>query len=309
MSVSHRYREAYMLRVHGCDRLEAAPLLAQIQQNAAILWSKFGIQQLIRSLPYVLPLIRFHWFPFRVGVMQGGREGLVRRKIRLPNRPGGLPRLPAAKPLEAPFTIRRLRRSELPADTVALARFLIGKIVVRELPGVRLSGRIVETEAYPQRDPAAHHFRGPTPRNRSMFLRRGHAYVYFSYGNHFMLNVSAEIPGIGGGVLIRALEPLDGIQRMQHHRKTTRLLDLARGPGRLASALRIDRSLDGADLCAPGPLWLGAIVTPRTPTTEPRRALLLGKSPRIGITRAAHRLFRFYERGSPFVSGPSRLRS
>lgn len=204
--------------------------------------------------------------------------------------------------------VRRLRRPELPADTVALARFLIGKIVVRELPDVRLSGRIVETEAYPQRDPAAHHFRGPTARNRSMFLRRGHAYVYFSYGNHFMLNVSAEIPGIGGGVLIRALEPLDGIPQMEHHRKTTRLLDLARGPGRLASALRIDRSLDGIDLCAAGPLWLGTIVSPRSSAMKPR-ALLLGNSTRIGITRAAHRLFRFYERGSPFVSGPSSLRS
>jgi DNA-3-methyladenine glycosylase len=189
-----------------------------------------------------------------------------------------------------------------------MARFLVGKIVVRELSGVRLSGRIVETEAYPQRDPAAHHFRGPTPRNRSMFLRRGHAYVYFSYGNHFMLNVSAEIPGIGGGVLIRALEPLEGIPQMEQHRKTTRLLDLARGPGRLASALRIDRSLDGIDLCAPGPLWLGVLISPRSSAIAPRRALLLGKSPRIGITHAAHRLFRFYERGSPFVSGPLRLR-
>jgi DNA-3-methyladenine glycosylase len=214
----------------------------------------------------------------------------------------------AQTPDQPPAPIRRLRRSELPADTVALARYLIGKIVVRELPGTRLSGRIVETEAYPQRDPAAHHFRGPTPRNRSMFLRRGHAYVYFSYGNHFMLNVSAEIPGVGGGVLIRALEPLDGIQQMELHRNTTRLLDIARGPGRLAAALRIDRSLDGTDLCAPGPLWLGAIVNPRSSAMEPRRALQLGKSPRIGITRAAHRLFRFYERGSPFVSGPSSLR-
>jgi DNA-3-methyladenine glycosylase len=216
--------------------------------------------------------------------------------------------LPPVTPREALISIRRLRRSELPADTVALARFLIGKIVVRELRGLRLSGRIVETEAYPQRDPAAHHFRGPTPRNRSMFLRRGHAYVYFSYGNHFMLNVSAEIPGIGGGVLIRALEPLEGIHQMEEHRKTTRLLDLARGPGRLASALHIDRSLDGADLCAPGPLWLGAIKPPRHPAPGGRRALLLGQSPRIGITRAAHRLLRFYERGSPFVSGPLSFR-
>ena len=217
--------------------------------------------------------------------------------------------MPAQMPPQTPISIRRLRRSELPADTIALARFLIGKIVVRKLPGLRLSGRIVETEAYPPRDPAAHHFRGPTPRNRSMFLRRGHAYVYFSYGNHFMLNVSAEIPGIGGGVLIRALQPIEGIEKMEDHRNTTRLLDLARGPGRLASALRIDRSLDGTDLCAPGPLWLGVITNP--PTAGPERGSLsrLGKSPRIGITRAAHRLLRFYERGSPFVSGPLSLRS
>jgi DNA-3-methyladenine glycosylase len=212
------------------------------------------------------------------------------------------------KPPNLPIPIRRLRRTELPAGTVALARFLIGKIVVRELPGARLSGRIVETEAYPQRDPAAHHFRGPTQRNRSMFLRRGHAYVYFSYGNHFMLNVSAEVAGIGGGVLIRALEPLEGIKQMEQHRKTTRLLDLTRGPGRLASALHIDRSLDATDLCAPGPLWLGTITTRRTPIPPVRPSLVLGKSPRIGITRAAHRLLRFYERGSPFVSGPRSLR-
>jgi DNA-3-methyladenine glycosylase len=141
-----------------------------------------------------------------------------------------------------------------------------------------------------------------------MFLRRGHAYVYFSYGNHFMLNVSAEIVGIGGGVLIRALEPLQGIPQMEIHRQTTRLLDLTRGPGRLASALRIDRSLDGVDLCAPGPLWLGTVAAARGSAASPRQTLILGRSPRIGITRAAHRLLRFYQRGSPFVSGPLRLR-
>lgn len=209
------------------------------------------------------------------------------------------------------LSIRRLRRTELPADTVTLARFLLGKLVVRELPSGRIVGRIVETEAYPLQDPAAHHFRGPTPRNRSMFLRRGHAYVYFSYGNHFMLNVSAELAGVGGGVLIRALEPLEGIERMQQHRGTTRLLDLTRGPGRLASALKIDRELDGVDLCAPGPLWLGALARPRPEESFPndRRVGTLGKSPRIGITRAAHRLLRFYERGSPYVSGPAALRN
>jgi DNA-3-methyladenine glycosylase len=207
-------------------------------------------------------------------------------------------------------SIRRLRRSELPPQTIALARFLIGKIIVRELPSGRMAGRIVETEAYPPRDPAAHHFRGPTPRNRSLFLRRGHAYVYFTYGNHFMLNVSSETPGVGGGVLIRALEPIDGIDQMERHRATTRLLDLARGPGRLASAFQIDRRVDGIDLCAPGPLWLGVLSPSRnTSGGEKSLARRLGISPRIGITHAAHRLLRFYERGSRFVSGSARLRA
>jgi DNA-3-methyladenine glycosylase len=200
--------------------------------------------------------------------------------------------------------IRRLRRSELPVDTVALARFLIGKMVVRELPEGRLGGRIVETEAYPRGDPAAHHYNGPTPRNRSMYLSRGHAYVYFTYGNHFMLNVSSERSGVAGGVLIRALEPLEGLAQMEAHRHTTRPLDLTRGPGRLASALRIDRSLDGIDLCHSGLLWLGK---PAPGVTA--GALLVARSRRIGITRAAHRLLRFYERGNPFVSGPARLRA
>jgi DNA-3-methyladenine glycosylase len=214
----------------------------------------------------------------------------------------------------ARISIRRLRRAELPTGTIALARFLIGKVIVRELPSATLSGRIVETEAYPPRDPAAHHFRGPTPSNRSMFLRRGHAYVYFTYGNHFMLNVSAEFPEVGGGVLLRALEPLDGIEQMHLHRETTHLLDLTRGPGRLASALQIDRRLDGIDLCAPGPLWLGTLLRHgtrqkhRTSRSSGAVSSNIGTSKRIGITRAAHRLLRFYERGNPFVSGPSRLR-
>ena len=233
---------------------------------------------------------------------------------------------PNAVPSDQPpiLFVRRLGRGELPMQTVALARFLIGKVIVRELDGERLAGRIVETEAYPPGDPAAHHFRGPTPRNRSMFLHRGYAYVYFSYGNHFMFNVSSEAPGVGGGVLIRALEPLVGIPLMQTHRKTGRLLDLTRGPGRLACALQIDRRLDGCDLCVSGPLWLGEQVStkrvaPDTAclTVGPRASgaalgavlLAIGRSPRIGITRAAHRILRFYERRNPFVSGPLRLRS
>jgi DNA-3-methyladenine glycosylase len=208
--------------------------------------------------------------------------------------------------------IRLLRRSELPVGTIALARYLIGKIVVRDLPDLRMAGRIVETEAYPPKDSAAHHYRGPTPRNQAMFLERGYSYVYFSYGNHFMLNVSAEVPGVGGGILIRALEPLEGIAEMERRRGTHRLYDLTRGPGRLAQALHIDRSVNALDLCAPGPIWLGELTSPRTPNAErleldrPPR-LRMGVSRRIGITKAAHRLLRFYERGSRFVSGTARL--
>ena len=200
----------------------------------------------------------------------------------------------------ASVAIRRLRRAELPVDTVRLAQDLIGKVLVHDLPEGRLSGRIVETEAYVVGDAAGHAFRGPTPRNRSLFLGRGHAYVYRAYGISWMLNVSSEVAGVGAGVLLRALEPLEGIALMAAHRGTSRLLDLARGPGRLAAALRVDRGLDGVDLCANGPLWLGAIA--QVPGA-------IARSVRIGLSREVDRLLRFYECGSPFVSGPKALRS
>lgn len=187
---------------------------------------------------------------------------------------------------------------------MTLARDLLGRILFYDSPKGLLSGRIVETEAYPPGDPAGHHYRGPTRRNRSLFLRHGHCYVYFTYGNHFMLNVSSEGTDVGGGVLIRAVEPLDGVATMQRHRKTTRLLDLTRGPGRLAAALRIDRRYDGLDLCGSGPLWLGTIDSSAIHPAAP-----IGTTVRIGITRAAHCLYRFFERGNPFVSGPKRLLS
>lgn len=191
-----------------------------------------------------------------------------------------------------------LTRAGLPVDTATLARSLIGKIVVRELPEGLVSGRIVETEAYVIGDAAAHAYRGMTPRNRTLFLERGHAYVYLAYGISWMLNVSAETAGIGGGVLIRALEPLEGIPIMQENRGTERLRDLTRGPGRLAQALRIDRRLDGLDLCRKGPLWLAK---------DGHRAGDIGQSIRIGITKNADSLLRFYLRESPFVSGPKSL--
>jgi DNA-3-methyladenine glycosylase len=195
--------------------------------------------------------------------------------------------------------LRRLRRAELPVDTVKLARYLIGKVVVHDVAAGRLAGRIVETEAYPIGDPAGHAFRGKTPRNSSLFLGRGHAYVYFVYGSSFMLNVTSEVHAVGGGVLLRALEPLAGIELMQDSRATERLIDLARGPGRLAEAMQIDLRQDGLDLCAAGPLWLAA-------TAQDTGAI--GESVRIGLTRNVERRWRFYERGNPYVSGPKRLR-
>jgi DNA-3-methyladenine glycosylase len=189
-------------------------------------------------------------------------------------------------------------------DTASLARYLIGKMLMRETAEGLASGRIVETEAYVIGDAAGHAYRGMTPRNRSLFLERGHVYVYLVYGSAYMLNVSSEIAGIGAGVLIRALEPRDGIPIMQRNRQIERLRDLrprdlARGPGRLAAALRVDRRLDGIDLCREGPLWLAR------GDHEPGE---IGQSIRIGITRDANRLLRFYLRGSPFVSGPRSLR-
>lgn len=208
------------------------------------------------------------------------------------------------------YPVRRLRRSELPSDTIALARFLIGKVVVHELAGGRVSGRIVETEAYPPGDPAGHHFRGPTPRIRSMYLEPGHAYVFFNYGAHFMLNVSGEPAGTAGGILIRAVEPLEGLELMKKHRGCSEMLDLTRGPGRLAAAFQIDGSHDGIDLCNGRTLWLGAIVPCKSPAAMRVGRVptaIIGQSVRIGISRAADHLLRFYEQGNPFVSGPKRL--
>ena len=200
-----------------------------------------------------------------------------------------------------------MRRAELPSDTLELARFLIGKIVVHDLPEGRMSGRIVETEGYPPGDPAGHHFRGPTKRNRTLFLPPGHVYVYFNYGMHFMLNISSEKAGTGGGVLIRAIEPLEGIEFMQRHRKAAKLTDLTRGPGCVAAALRIDRKLDGLDLFARGPLWLGVARLAASDRGGSVGECVVKTTVRIGIRHWAEKLFRFYEPGSPFVSGPKKL--
>jgi DNA-3-methyladenine glycosylase len=167
---------------------------------------------------------------------------------------------------------------------VELARALIGVVLVRD--DWRIAGRIVETEAYPPGDPASHAFIGRRPRNGAMFLAPFHAYVYMSYGVHMCFNISSEAEGIGAAVLVRALEPVVGTE-----------LNMT-GPGRLARALEIDRRLDGVALTEGGALWLAA------GGDEARK---IGASRRIGITKAAERRLRFYERGNSFVSGPKLL--
>jgi len=132
-----------------------------------------------------------------------------------------------------------------------------------------------------------------------MFLRPFHAYVYKIYGTSFCVNVTSEAHGEGAAVLVRALEPLEGLGIMEERRRTTRVRDLARGPGRLCQALGIDLAQDGIDLLSSPQLWLAY------PGVSP--ALPIGTSTRIGITKAAERRLRFYEKGNPFVSGPKAL--
>ncbi|TDN61320.1 DNA-3-methyladenine glycosylase [Paraburkholderia sp. BL10I2N1] len=192
-----------------------------------------------------------------------------------------------------------LSRGELPVDTVELARFMVGQYLVHDLPEGRICGRIVETEAYPLGDSTSHAFAGRRPHNGSMFLERGHAHVRLTYGTAWMLNMSSEHKDVGAGILIRAIEPLEGIGLMEARRPGVPRRDLARGPGRLTAALGIGPSFDGADLCMGRGLWIGKV--------NGQEKVLVGVAKRIGLSREMHRPLRFYVQGSPYVSGPRKL--
>jgi DNA-3-methyladenine glycosylase len=207
-------------------------------------------------------------------------------------------RIDSPPPTPGSRTIAPLDRRMLPRDTMTLAKFLLGKIVVRQIGRRLLSGRIVETEAYLEADPACHAFRGMTPRNRSLYLEAGHAYVYLCYGTSYMLNVSSEAAGTGAGVLLRALEPLCGIDHMQRARGGSNLRDLARGPGRLADALGIDLRHDGLDLCRRGGLWIG---------DDGVSVGSIGESVRIGLSKGADARLRYFLMGSGYLSGSRSL--
>jgi DNA-3-methyladenine glycosylase len=194
----------------------------------------------------------------------------------------------------------RLSRDFFARDTLTVARELLGQRLVRLCNGGRLSGRIVEVEAYiGEEDQACHARCGRTERNAPMYGPPGHGYIYFVYGMHYCFNVVTEREGYPAAVLIRALEPLEGIEEMRVRRGGRSDAQLTSGPARLCQALGIDRRFDGADLCAPDALLFveeGAVV--------PDGAVVTG--PRIGVRGdevAVSVRWRFYVRGNSHLSG------
>ena len=181
-------------------------------------------------------------------------------------------------------------------STLDVARQLLGKYLVRRHPDGTAVGRIVETEAYigPE-DKACHASRGRTPRTEIMFGRAGHAYVYLIYGFHYMLNIVTEEADFPAAVLIRAVEPLNGVRLMQSRRGTEHLHNLASGPGKLCQAFAIDRALNGDDLC-------GKVLYLEDRGDAPPKVVT---TPRIGVDYAGkwkHKPWRFLIRGNEFIS-------
>lgn len=196
----------------------------------------------------------------------------------------------------------RLGRDFFARAAPDVARDLLGRVLVHSVDGDPLAVRIVETEAYARDDPASHSFRGITARNAAMFGTAGHAYVYFTYGMHWCVNVVTGAAGEGSAVLLRAGEPLRGIEVMVAHRGTDDVRRLCRGPANLARALGIDGRVNGADLVR----GRGPHVHEGSPV--PRAAVRA--TPRIGIREATERPWRFVIAGDPWVSGgrPDRSR-
>ena len=192
-------------------------------------------------------------------------------------------------------SIKPLPRSFYARRTVTVAKALLNQNLVRVIRRAVLIGRIVEVEAYGGLDdPASHAYHGPTARNMPMFAQPGHAYIYFTYGNHYCLNVTTPRDGIAGAVLIRAIEPLKGLEMMKRLRPGVSEQQLTNGPGKLTKALGVDKSFNEVDLTKQGPLYVSKGVE------GPEFTII--RSPRIGITLGVERLWRFYIKSSQYVS-------
>ncbi len=193
----------------------------------------------------------------------------------------------------------RVGRGFFEAKSPYVARRVLGKLLVRVADGKRLSGTIVETEAYRgSEDPASHAYMGRTKRNAAMFGEPGHAYVYFSYGANFCLNLTCERAGTPAAVLVRALEPREGMDEMKRNRSTDAVRDLTSGPGKLTQAMGIDLDFNGEDLVTSDRLFLEDGEGPKAVAT----------STRVGISRGTGLEWRYFAAGNQFVSksAPSR---
>jgi len=189
---------------------------------------------------------------------------------------------------------RPLARSFYARAAPIVARDLLGRELVRTLDGALLVARIVETEAYQEDDPASHSFRGRTARTDVMFGPPGHLYVYFSYGMHWCMNVVTGRHGEGSAVLLRAAEPLAGVDVMRSRRTVQPERLLCAGPGRLTQAFGVDRTLNGVDLVSGVDVWIS--------TGRPLADGSVDVSRRVGISVARERPWRYAESGSVFVS-------
>jgi len=188
-----------------------------------------------------------------------------------------------------------LTRAFYGRNTVKVAKELLGKILVRELHTSMLEGIIVETEAYRgYDDPASHAYRGLTKRNEVMFCEPGHAYVYFTYGMHYCLNVTTEPAGQAGAVLIRAVQPLKGIAEMKRRRRVEQIKDLSNGPAKLTQAFAVTKALNGHDLTTGKTLFIVRNLHHQEPDIR--------SGNRIGIRAGVEKRWRFFTRGNPFVS-------
>lgn len=177
-------------------------------------------------------------------------------------------------------------------DSLTAASDLLGCYLEREIDGNIVTVKIVETEAYDQNDAASHSFKGQTERTKIMFGPAGYLYVYFTYGMHYCCNIVTDKVGVGSAVLIRAVEPINGIDMMEKLRRRQGI-EISNGPAKLCEALNIDKTLNGHDLSV-SPLKL------LYNQSIPKEDIVI--STRIGISKAKDELKRFYIKDNPYVS-------